>query len=133
MDKAELLRFKINGDDRGSLVALEGDKTIDYPIARIFYMFGMDRAAVRGSHANRKTTICFIAVKGRCTITVDDGSRRETFSLDAPNTGLVCRPMTWKEIGGFSPDCVLLGVCDTRYETGDYITDYESFLKEAKL
>jgi dTDP-4-dehydrorhamnose 3,5-epimerase-like enzyme len=132
MDKAKIIEFKINGDIRGSLVAIEGEKNLEYRISRVFYMFGMEKNAVRGKHANRKSRICFIAVNGSCKICVDDGILRKSFVLDSPNRGLVCDPMTWKEMSDFSADCVLVGICDTNYDAGEYISDYETFMKEIK-
>jgi dTDP-4-dehydrorhamnose 3,5-epimerase-like enzyme len=132
MEKVKLIEFKINGDDRGSLVAIEGEKQLPYKIARIFYMFGMDTDVVRGNHANKDSTISFIAVKGNCTIIVDNGAQRESFILNNPNTALLCPPMTWKEMYNFSPDCVLMGISDTYYDAGEYISDYDTFLSIRK-
>jgi hypothetical protein len=132
MDKAKIIEFKINGDTRGSLVAIEGEKNLKYKIARVFYMFGMDQNSIRGQHANRKSTICFIAVKGCCKITIDDGFQKEEFILDAPNKGLVCNPMTWKVMSDFSLDCVLAGISDANYDAGEYISDYETFIRETE-
>jgi hypothetical protein len=132
MDKARLVEFKMNTDERGSLVAIEGEKNLAYRIFRIFYMFDMDQNASRGKHANRKSRICFIAIRGTCKICVDDGIQRESFILNAPNKGLICDPMTWKEMSDFSSDCVLAGICDTAYEAGEYISEYEAFIREIK-
>jgi dTDP-4-dehydrorhamnose 3,5-epimerase-like enzyme len=128
MERAMLIKFKTNGDERGSLVAIEGEKQLPYKIARIFYMFGMNTGVVRGNHANKKSTISFIAVNGSCTIIIDDGNQKQSFVLDNPNAALLCLPMTWKEIHNFSPDCILMGICDTYYDAEDYIPDYNTFL-----
>ena len=132
MNKARLIEFRVNGDDRGSLIAIEGEKTLGYKIARIFYMFGMDGDTVRGKHANRDSTICFIPVKGTCKIFVDNGTEKQSFVMDSPNKGLVCSPGTWKEMCDFSSDCVLMGICDTNYDAKEYIADYDTFIKEIK-
>jgi dTDP-4-dehydrorhamnose 3,5-epimerase-like enzyme len=132
MKKTRLIKLKINGDKRGSLIAIEGEGQLPYKIARIFYMFGMNTDIIRGNHANKKSTISFIAVNGSCTIMIDDGDQRESFVLDNPNTALLCLPMTWKEIYNFSPDCILMGICDTYYDTEDYIPDYNTFLSLRK-
>jgi dTDP-4-dehydrorhamnose 3,5-epimerase-like enzyme len=130
MNKAKMIELKLNSDERGSLVAIEGEKNLGYKIARVFYMFGMDRDVVRGKHANRDSTICLIALKGKCRIVVDDGFCRETFILDAPEKALICYPASWKEMDEFSSDCVLAGICDTCYDGEEYITDYKEFMKE---
>jgi hypothetical protein len=127
-----MIELKINGGAGGSLVAIEDEKILDRGIRRVFYLFGMGKDAVRGKHANRNSTICFIALKGRCTVAVDNGLQKEAFTLDAPNKALVCDPMTWKEMNDFSSDCILLGICDTHYEAAEYITDYETFRKEVQ-
>jgi dTDP-4-dehydrorhamnose 3,5-epimerase-like enzyme len=132
MEKTKVIDLKINSDKRGSLVAIESEKQLPYKIVRIFYMFGMDAAIVRGNHANKRSTISFVAVHGNCTIMIDDGNQRESFVLNNPNRALLCPPMTWKEIHAFSPDCVLMGICDTPYDTEDYIPDYNTFVKLRK-
>ena len=132
MNKTKMIELKVNGDARGSLVVIEGEKNLGYRIERVFYMFGMDSDSVRGKHANRESTICLIALKGKCRIVIDDGFSRETFILDSPDKALVCYPITWKEMDEFSPDCVLAGICNTCYDKAEYINNYEEFLKEVR-
>jgi len=126
-----LLKFAEHGDERGRLVALEGIKDLPFQVARLYYMYGMDVATVRGRHANRLSANVFITIKGRCSIMVDDGVEREIFNLDSPAMGLLCDPMTWKEMRDFSADCVLAGLSDRRYDAGEYIADYKAFELEA--
>jgi hypothetical protein len=130
MDKASLINFTVNSGGRGSLVAIEGNKTVDFTISRVFYMYGLDSHTVRGLHANRKTTMCFVALRGSCRIIIDNGRETENFLLDDPSRGLICRPMTWKELRDFSSDCVLMAICDTDYDAGEYIFDYTAFKAE---
>jgi dTDP-4-dehydrorhamnose 3,5-epimerase-like enzyme len=131
MDNASMINFTVHSDGRGSLVAIEGRKTLDFPLSRIFYMYGLNSSAVRGFHANRETTMCFVALNGSCKISVDNGRERETFLLNDPSRGLICRPVTWKELGNFSSDCVLMAACNTKYNADEYIFDYEAFKAEA--
>jgi dTDP-4-dehydrorhamnose 3,5-epimerase-like enzyme len=131
MNNALLINFTVNSDSRGSLVAIEGGKTLDFTLCRIFYMYGLNPGTVRGRHANRETTMCFIALNGSCKISVDNGREKETFLLNDPSRGLICRPITWKEMGDFSSDCVLMAACNTNYNADEYIFDYETFKVEA--
>jgi hypothetical protein len=131
MQKARLLTFAEHGDHRGRLVALEGMKDLPFSVARLYYMYGMAAETVRGKHANRSSANVFIAVKGQCSILVDNGNEREVFKLESPGIGLLCEPMTWKEMYEFSADCVLAGLSDRRYDAGEYIGDYETFRSEA--
>jgi hypothetical protein len=95
-------------------------------------MFGMRQDTVRGNHANKKTNMCFLAISGKCKITVDNGIEKETFLMDNPAHGLVCEAMTWKKMFDFSPDCVLMVICDTNYDENEYIDDYNTFKKKLK-
>ena len=54
--------FPSLGDDRGSLVALEGNETIPFDIKRVYYLFGTRKDVTRGLHAhlalNANTVVC---------------------------------------------------------------------------
>ena len=63
---------------------------------------------------------------------LDDGSRRVEVRLDDPATGLSLGPMIWREMKGFSEDCVLMVLADTVYDETDYIRDYDEFLGLAR-
>ena len=130
--KAKLIEMKIHSDDRGNLVAIEGETDLGYKIARVFYMYGMNKDTIRGKHANLRSTICFVALNGSCKITLDDGLCRESFILDRPETALVCYPLTWKEMSDFKANCVLACICDTNFDPLDYLDDYNDFLNKAK-
>jgi len=130
MNKSHLINFNINTDDRGSLIAIEGNNTLNFNIKRIFYIFDLNTQSTRGEHANKISTMCFFTLKGSCKILVDNGTEKETFILDNPIKGLLCEPMTWKKIYDFSSDCILMSLCDTNYDSNEYINDYNDFLKE---
>jgi dTDP-4-dehydrorhamnose 3,5-epimerase-like enzyme len=130
INKVRLIEFKQNTDDRGSLIAIESGNSINLKIQRVFYMYGMEPGTIRGQHANKISTMCFIVIKGRCKILVDNGTENETYTLENPAKGLICEPMTWKKMYDFSPDCILMALCDTNYNSGEYITDYGEFKRE---
>jgi dTDP-4-dehydrorhamnose 3,5-epimerase-like enzyme len=132
VDKAQIIDLNQKTDSRGTLVVIEGGKNLEFNIKRVFYMYGMDSASIRGQHANRKSIMCFICVKGSCSIAVDNGTEKRVFFLGNPAKGLVCESMTWKEMSGFSSDCVLMVMCDTYYDADEYITDYGIFVEESK-
>ena len=60
---------------------------------------------------------------------LDDGREKAEVVLDSPRKGLVIDSMVWREMHGFSHDCVLLVLASELYEEADYIRDYEQFLK----
>jgi dTDP-4-dehydrorhamnose 3,5-epimerase-like enzyme len=62
-----LLNFKIFGDERGSLIPLEGLKNIPFEIKRVYYIFDTKEGVQRGFHAHKTLKQVAIAVSGRCT------------------------------------------------------------------
>lgn len=126
------LRFQENGDERGKLVAVEGLKDIPFQIARIFYIYGSDRDAVRGCHANRRSEFVLINVCGSSKVMASDGRRKEEFCLDTPYSGVYLPKMTWKEMYDFSPDSILLCLASEPYDPEEYIRDYDAYIKEVQ-
>lgn len=127
-----LVDLAVRGDERGSLVALEGERNLPFAVARVYYVFGTQPGVSRGFHAHRKLNQLAVAVSGSCVMLVDDGSRRTPIRLDKPDRGLLLGPMLWREMHEFSADCVLLVMADTPYDESDYIRDYQAFLREAR-
>lgn len=115
------------GDDRGSLVALEGDKTVPFNIQRVYYLFGTKAGVSRGYHAHRRLCQVAVCVTGSCRMVLDDGIQREEVLLDSPTRGLVIRSMIWREMHDFTPDCVLLVLASEHYDEADYIRSYKQF------
>lgn len=124
--------FREIGDERGSLVVLEGNKNIPFDIKRIYYLFGMQYDLPRGFHAHRELIQIAVCVKGSCEILMDDGVDKETVVLSSPNKGLIIDVMQWHEMQNFSEDCVLLMIASDIYNESDYIRDYGNFLNEVK-
>jgi hypothetical protein len=126
-----LIRLRCTADPRGALVVAEGSKDVPFEIRRVFYMYGMGAASVRGQHANRVSKMMFLCVAGSFRIRVNDGERDAEYELANPAEGLFADRMTWTELYDFSPECVLLVLCDSPYDGGEYIRDRQEFEKEA--
>ncbi|MCX2898894.1 sugar 3,4-ketoisomerase [Pseudomonas mandelii] len=120
------------GDARGSLVILEGSKTIPFEMKRAYYIFGTQESVARGFHAHRQLQQVAVCVSGRCRMILDDGKQRIDEWLDSPTKGLIIDAMVWHEMHDFSPDCVLLVFASEHYDEGDYIRDYEDFTAHIK-
>lgn len=119
--------LKVRGDDRGSLIAIEGDSDLAFAIARVYYVFGTNMGVDRGKHAHYNLKQLAIAVAGSCTMVLDDGHQRIEVLLNDPAVGLTMGPMIWREMTKFSSDCVLLVLANEIYDEDDYIRDYETF------
>lgn len=132
MSLIKWISFPPLGDSRGSLVALEGGKTIPFDIQRVYYLFGTQAGIARGFHAHKKLQQVAVCVTGHCRMVLDDGEKREEVRLDSPTSGLLIGNMVWREMHDFSPDCVLLVLASEHYDESDYIRDYENFIRLIK-
>ncbi len=129
MSLVQWINFPPLGDDRGALVVLEAEKTIPFPVKRVYYLFGTKEGVARGFHAHKKLWQVAVCVTGKCRMVLDDGKTKEEVWLDAPTKGIALPPMIWHEMHDFSPDCVLLVLASEHYDESDYIRDYSFFLK----
>jgi len=123
------ISFKTLGDEDGSLVSLEGNKSVPFDIKRVYYIFGTKKGVSRGFHAHRNLKQVAICVTGSCRFILDNGRLREEVVLDKSTTGLLIDDLTWREIYDFSPDCVLMVLASEHFDELDYIRDYQEFLK----
>jgi len=128
----KIINFKTLGDDRGSLIAIEGGRNAPFDINRVYYIFDTKPGVERGFHAHKNLKQLCIAVKGRCIFALDDGKNREEVVLDKSTTGLLIEGLIWREMRDFTQDCVLLVLASEHYDEADYIRNYNEFLKLVK-
>lgn len=129
MSYFKVFNFKEIGDDRGALIALEAHKNIPIDVKRVYYIFNTPQDQERGFHAHKELRQVAICIKGSVDILMDDGSTRETITLDHPSKGLLIDTMQWHVMSNFSEDCILLVLADDEYREADYIRHYEEFLE----
>lgn len=128
----KLIQLQSHGDERGSLVSLEEEKNIPFPIKRVYYVFNTKDKVRRGFHAHKKLKQLAIVVKGSCRFLLDDGNEKIEVLLDNPAQGLYIESFVWREMFDFSEDCVLMVLADSIYDEADYVRDYELFLNMIK-
>lgn len=130
MDKeVRMIEFEQRGDERGYLVVAEGMQDIPFEIKRVFYIYGSDRAVVRGQHANLRSEFVLINVAGSSKVKIKDGRGNEqVFVLDRAHTGIYIPKMVWKEMYDFSKDSVLLCLASEHYDAAEYIRDYDQYI-----
>ena len=128
----KLEEFKVLGDHRGQLIALEANRQIPFDVKRVFYIYGAQEGVPRGNHSHYKTKQFLVAVNGSCKVTLDNGKEKETYELNKPNLGLFQDALIWGTMHDFSSDCVLMVLADEYYDASDYITNYDKFLEVVK-
>ncbi|MCR4633434.1 MAG: FdtA/QdtA family cupin domain-containing protein [Erysipelotrichaceae bacterium] len=129
-DRCPVIEFKDLGDERGKLVVIEGNESIPFSIARVFYIYGSDATVVRGQHANRESEFVLINVAGTSKVRITDGKEEFVVELNRPMMGVYIPKMVWKDMYDFSADSVLLVLASTHYDGSEYIRDYDAYLKE---
>lgn len=132
MSLFQWIDFPSLGDKRGSLVALEAQRSIPFDIKRVYYIFGTQPQVARGFHAHKALKQVAVCVTGKCRMVLDDGKSREEAWMDSPARGVPVNDMVWHEMHDFSADCVLLVLASEYYDESDYIREYENFLKAVK-
>lgn len=131
-EQIKILEFSDLGDERGNLVVVEGNGIdIPFEIKRVFYIYGSDSTVLRGQHANRETEFVMINVSGKSRVRVDNGYEQEVVELNRPRMGLYLPTMVWKDMYDFSEDSVLLVLASKHYDAGEYIRNYNDFIREA--
>ncbi|MDQ9094049.1 FdtA/QdtA family cupin domain-containing protein [Pseudoalteromonas haloplanktis] len=132
MSLLQFVNFPNLCDDRGSLVALEANKTVPFDIKRVYYIFGTQKDVARGYHAHINLKQVAVCVTGKCRMILDNGHNRESFWLDNATQGVLIEDLTWREMHDFSDDCVLLVLASEHYDETDYIRNYEEFVRVVK-
>jgi UDP-2-acetamido-3-amino-2,3-dideoxy-glucuronate N-acetyltransferase len=119
--------FGVVNDPRGNLIASEFTKHIPFLPHRFFMVFDVPHSEMRGEHAHKKCHQFLICLKGSCTVTVDDGRRRQSIRLDDFHRGVHLAPKVWCTHEHYTRDAVLLVFASHFYDPADYIRDYASF------
>ncbi|MDP4611878.1 MAG: FdtA/QdtA family cupin domain-containing protein [Opitutales bacterium] len=127
-----IINFKPLGDERGSLIAIEAEKSVPFPVRRVYYIFGTKDGVERGFHAHKALNQVAVAVTGSCEMILDNGESRNVVLLDSAEKGVLIGPGIWHEMRQFSSDCVLLVLADQHYDEADYIRNYDEFKKWIK-
>tara|TARA_B110000208_G_scaffold127789_1_gene155435 strand:+ start:3780 stop:4178 length:399 start_codon:yes stop_codon:yes gene_type:complete len=126
--KPKLINFKPLGDERGSLIAIEAEKSVPFQVRRVYYIFGIKAGVERGFHAHKALNQVAVAVTGSCEMVLDDGESKAAVLLNSPEKGVLIGPGMWRVMRNFTPDCVLLVLADQHYDEADYIRDYDQFI-----
>jgi len=129
LNKIKKLKFKNFIDVNGILVPIEGETSVPFKIARIFYILNVPKGEIRGQHAHKKCQQLLICLQGECEITCENGKSKKTFKLNSPDQGLYIPPMIWSTQKFIQKNSFLLVLADQKFSESDYIRDYNQFLK----
>jgi len=72
------------------------------------------------------------AVSGSFSVSLDNGTERETYQLNRPYQGLLVDTGIWRTLDDFSSGAVCLVLAEDPYDEADYIYDYEEYLQSRR-
>lgn len=128
VNDCKIIDIRKYADTRGYLSVIEGGIDIPFEIKRIYYLYMVPEAA-RGAHAHKELQQLMVATSGSVSVTLDDGKDKKTFVLDKPWKGLLVVPGLWRDLDDFAGGTVCMVLASEKYESEDYIRDYNEFLK----
>jgi len=113
---------------RGTLTVVESGHSIPFPIARLFYIYGLRGDCERGAHAHRESEQVFIAVSGSFLLSVTDVRQTKSYVMKEPSRAIYVPPMLWTRLYDFSEDAVCLVLTNSLYNPADYIRNWDEFV-----
>jgi hypothetical protein len=113
---------------QGNLTFVEGGRHVPFDLQRVFYVYDVPAGSYRGAHAHKTLDEVLVCITGSLDVRVNDGRRKATFTLNRPWLGLHVPPMIWAEEDNFATGTVYLVLASHRYDAGDYIRDYDTFV-----
>lgn len=116
-------------DKEGNLTYIYENIHIPFPINRVFYSYDIPGGEDRGAHAHKECHQFIIAASGAFEVVLDDGINKRTVTLNRPFWGLHVPPGIWASEQGFSSGSICLVLASHGYSEGDYIRNYDDFLK----
>lgn len=127
-----LIEIPSVSDIRGDLSYAEFEKQLPFVAKRFFTVYNVPSKEVRGEHAHRKSHQFLVCVKGSLSVVLDDGKNKFEVQLSPLEKGLYVPPLVWTVHYKYSADAMLLVLASDKYDSKEYIRDYEEFKKIRK-
>lgn len=127
-DNPQIIELPKISDPRGNLSVIEEFKQIPFKIERTYWIYDVPGGENRGGHAFKETEELIVALSGSFDVTVDDGIEKKVFNLNRSYYGLYVPKGLWREMENFSTNSLALVLSSTKYDSNDYIRDYDEFL-----
>jgi len=129
---ARFIDLPVIADPRGNLCVAEGGRHVPFDIARVYYLYDVPSGSIRAGHAHKALHQLLIAVSGSFDVTLHNGHRSETVTLNRPHRGLLIGPMLWRDLDNFSSGSVCVVLASLAYDEADYIRDFGDFQAAAR-
>ena len=128
-DNARIINLPKFLDARGNLSFVEQENHIPFVIRRTYWLYDVPGGECRGGHAYRKNEEFVIALSGSFDVVLDDGRKKQTYSLNRSYYGLYIPAGVWREMENFSTNSLALEFGSVPFDELDYVRDYEEFVR----
>ena len=129
MDTPRIINLPKFLDARGNLSFIEQENHIPFIIRRTYWLYDVPGGEARGGHAYRENQEFIVALSGSFDVILDNGTEKQTFTLNRSYYGLYVPKGLWREMENFSTNSLALILSSTDYNANDYIRDYDEFIK----
>jgi len=116
-------------DLRGNLSFVENMNQIPFSICRTYWLYDVPGGESRGGHAYRENEEFVVALSGSFDVMLDDGFKKQVFTLNRSYYGLYIPKGLWREMDNFSTNSFALEFGSVPFDEGDYVRDYNEFVQ----
>lgn len=132
VDNCSLIHLPQVNAEIGNITSINNQIEICFETKRVYYLYDVPGGEARGGHAHKELQQLIVAVTGSFDLILDDGYVKRIFTLNRSNVGVYMPAGLWRELDNFSSGSVCLVLASLEYSEGDYIRDYEDFIKYKK-
>lgn len=125
----KLLNLPKIEDPRGNLSFIEEKQHIPFKIARTYWIYDVPGGQIRGGHAFKEQQEFIVAISGSFDVVIDNGVKKQTYSLNRSYYGLYIPAGLWRQMENFSTNSLAMVISSTEFSENDYIREYTDFLK----
>ena len=122
-----LVKLSKHHHDNVNLTVVEDCNEIPFKIKRTYYLYDIPGGVERGGHSHKALYQLIVAISGAFDVTIDDGVKSLTVTLNRPYEGLLIVPGIWRTLENFSSGSVCAVIASEHYDEDDYIRDYNEF------
>jgi len=130
MNSPRIIQLPKITDARGNLSFFENSVQLPFEIKRVYWVYDVPGGEIRGGHAYKINSEFIVALSGSFDVVIDDGQKKQVYTLNRSYYGLYVPKLLWREINNFSTNSLALIAASTLFDESDYIRDYASFRKK---
>lgn len=132
MNDPQIIKLPKILDTRGNLSFVEQKNHVPFEFKRTYWIYDVPGGEERWGRAFHKSEEFIISLSGCFDVILDDGSKKQTFTLNRSYYGLYIPSGIWRVLDNFSTNSFALVISSTNYDESDYIRDYDEFLAYKK-